>query len=145
MIGGFVIYEHPLSKKKLLKQVQSSRVLEGGGAERSSFTDSRASAKKQVIEFRWLGILIAKFRAYLTLQMQSFSAWRTEVMIFVARENVFQLGELFETREANKFHHLISPPLLVQFSITFVFGETASLCSSSVICNLILSDKHSCE
>lgn len=59
-----------------------------------------------VIESRWPGILIAIFgHTYLALQMQSFSAWRAVVMASAAWENVFQLGDFFETRVANIFHH----------------------------------------
>lgn len=71
----------------------------------------------EVIESRWPGILIAIFgHTYLALQMQSFSAWRAVVMPPAARENVFQLGDFFETRVANIFHHSLDSSTLTRLA-----------------------------
>lgn len=76
-----------------------------------SQASKKAKEKKNLIEFRWPKNLKSNFRPfYLTLQMHRFSAWCTEVVLFAAREHIFNITKLFKAREANNFCHIFATP-----------------------------------
>jgi hypothetical protein len=56
--------------------------------------------------------------------MHRFSAWRTEPMLFAARENVLVLVQLFEAREADNIWHIFAS------TFTPTFDENENFCAS---------------